>query len=160
MPRRLATSTLSVLGVLGLAIGIGTMAGCLPGTNPGGHAWSLDKHVYASTVWEPKTVIVTDTASGETLWVKEVPVGKQVVVRFFKGEARGDDPRRPDSMAWGMARINKAADDWEERIDVPGAEWRMISFELRPAPEYPRTPAPVAEPPPLEPAEGGSGENR
>jgi len=158
VPRRSAIS--SVLPILGLGLALGALSGCLPGTNPGGHAWSLDKHVFASTVWEPKTVTVTDTASGETLWVKEVPVGKQVVVRFFPGKARGNDPQRPDQMAWGMANVNKSADDWDGRIDVPGAGWRAISFELRPAPEYPRTPAPVAEPAPLEPpAAGGEDEN-
>lgn len=159
MPKRPATSTLRVLRVLGLGLGsslaLGAgLAGCLPGTNPGGHAWSLDKHVYASTVWEPKTVMVTDTVSGETLWVKEVPVGQQVVIRFFSDEARGDDPRRPDQMAWGMAPIGEAADDWEGRLDVPGRDWRMLSFELRAAPEYPRREAPVAEPPPLAEPEG------
>jgi hypothetical protein len=151
VPKRIATATLSVLGILGLGLGVGALAGCLPGTNPGGHAWSLDKHVYASTVWEPKTVTVTDTVSGETLWVKEVPVGRQVVIRFFAGKAKGGDPKRPDQMAWAIANLNKSADGWDGRMDVPGAEWRMLSFDLRPAPEYPRTPAPVAEPAPLEP---------
>lgn len=162
MPKRFATPAPRVLGILGLGLVMGaTLGACLPGTNPGGHAWSLDKHVYASTVWEPKTVTLTDTVSGETLWVKEVPVGRQVVIRFFPGKARGNDPKRPDQMAWGMARINKAADGWEERFDVPGSEWRMLSFELRPAPEYPRERAPVEEPAPLdtpaEPDAGGEG---
>lgn len=159
MPKRFATTTLNRLSILGLGLGLrlglglglgAALGGCLPGTNPGGHAWSLDKHVYASTVWEPKTVSLSDTVSGEILWVKEVPVGKQVVIRFFSDEAEGDDPRRPDQMVWGLAPIGDAADGWEGRLDVPGSEWRMLSFELRAAPEYPRREAPVAEPPPLE----------
>lgn len=158
MPERFPIC-LSGLTAAAFGAGLAGMAGCLPGTNDAGHGWSMDKHVYKSVVWQPKTVSLTDTASGETLWTKEVPVGKQIVIEFHANDAAGDDPRRPDQMAWDIVDINKGADGWEGRIDVPGSNWRRLSFDLRPAPEYPRREAPVMEPPPLTaPAGAGAGE--
>jgi hypothetical protein len=54
--------------------------------------------------------------------------------------------------------VRKGVDDWEGRMDVPGSDWRMLSFDLRPAPEYPREEAPVMEPPALEPGAGDGAE--
>jgi hypothetical protein len=147
-----------LIGWLAAAGGAIALAGCLPGTNDGGHGWSLGKFVYASYVWQPKTVTLVDTTTGETLWVNEVPVGKQVVIQFFKGDGTSGDPRRPDQMAWAVVDVRKGVDDWEGRMDVPGSDWRMLSFDLRPAPEYPREEAPVMEPPALEPGAGDDSE--
>ncbi|MFG0283876.1 MAG: hypothetical protein ACF8R7_05595 [Phycisphaerales bacterium JB039] len=152
MPTRASICGLSVA----LLAGAAGLSGCLPGTNDAGHGWSMDKHVYASDVWQPKTVTLTDTATGEVVWVSEVPVGQQVVVRFFQNEAKGDDPRRPDQMKWATVPVRESPGDWDGTMDVPGRGWRRLSFELRPAPELPRTEAPVMEPPALdEPAAPG-----
>lgn len=126
-PINRVTSTILV-GLLALA------GGCaVPGHYEGGSLKSLDKGVYESTTWQPKTVTLVDTRNGETLKSWEVPVGKRLIMRFYRNTS--DNPAMPDTVRWTMAEAQTHWSTLENGMDVPRSSERRIDVQLRPAPE-------------------------
>lgn len=114
------------------------LTGCA--SKPGGSGWSIDRFVYQSHEWQPWTVTLVDTRTGESLWSVDVPVGRQLVVGFRKGV--GPNPYKPDMMYWGITEYGRGVARRDNQIPVPPAHARRLDPTLRPTPELPGTPMP------------------
>lgn len=121
----------SIAAVGGLAL----LGGCaLPGHYEGGSAYSQDKHVYVSREWEPKTITVVDTRTGEVFWSHELPVGRKLVMRF-KTNKKSSDALMPDELHWTEIPASKSSGSLEHSVPAPPASARRIEWHLRPVPE-------------------------
>lgn len=131
-----------------------------PYYDEGGSGASIDEFVYVSRPHSPKTVSLLDTRTGETLWTTDVPVGKQLAVRFYKDEAP-DNTYTPDMMRWG---IFEAGTRWGRKANemlVPPSYARRLQMDVRaepefapreqPAPNQPYVAPPTAKPRPVQP---------
>lgn len=122
-----------VLAGAGLAI-----TGC---AGESGAYWSEDRYVYVSRAWQPKTITLIDTRTGESLWSVDIPVGQQLIVSFSRGT--GPNEYKPDEIIWGMSPEGRnTAAGRNNRMPCPGRESRRLDMALRPAPEIPGTPMP------------------
>ena len=110
---------------------------------PGGSMYSTDTFTYPSTTWEPLTLSLQDRRTGETIWTAEVPVGQEVVVRFFR-EKYPDNPTLPDAMRWDFKKLGKWYGMLNNVIAVPPADSRLLVTTFRPSPEYPPPAEPLA----------------
>ncbi|MBL8746963.1 MAG: hypothetical protein JNK58_11490 [Phycisphaerae bacterium] len=113
------------------------VGGC---NSPGGMGYSADRFVYRSDEWQPWTVSLIDTRTGESVWSVDVPVGKQLVMGFRKGV--GPNEFKPDIMYWGITENGRAISRQSNQLPVPGAMSRRLEPVLRPTPELPGTPLP------------------
>jgi hypothetical protein len=125
------------LALLLLAAPAALFSGC---NSPGGQGFSSDRFVYQSNEWQPWTVSLIDTRTGESLWSVDVPVGKQLVMGFRKGV--GPNEFKPDMMYWGISENGRNISRQSNQFPVPGAHARRIEPVLRPTPELPGTPLP------------------
>lgn len=116
------------------------VAGC---HSPGGSGYSADRFTYVSTEWQPYTISLIDTTTGETVWSIDVPVGKQLYMSFTKGS--GPNSYRPDMMSWQIELAGRLFGTPHNQIPSPGPATRRVDVELRPVPERPQT----TPPPPL-----------
>lgn len=121
----LATSLLST------CLGVSLLAGCY---SEGGLPWSEDQHVFVSRPYQPWTVSLKDTRTGEEFWSVEVPVGKQLVVHFVTG-AGAKGSYAGDQMEWGLFNEGEAYGALGNTIPVPPANSRRLETTLRPVPE-------------------------
>jgi hypothetical protein len=149
MTRRVSAtrvSTFRALAILALGAASLSSAGC---SYEGGSLSSMDQFLYVSREWEPKTVTLIDTRTGESLWSVDVPVGKQLSVGFRKGA--GPNPFKPDMMDWGMSEHGRTSVARPNQMPVPAAGSRRLEFSLRPTPEMPGSALPGS------PFDAGSG---
>lgn len=136
--RRLATITGALL-LAGLAAGVG---GCY---YPGGPMWSADRFTYESTTWEPWTVSIEDTRTGQTFWTMDVPVGQQLVIDFNAADAgksgmtdEGSHGQfTPDTMRWELMPAGRRYGGLDNTLAVPPANSRLVRATLRHSPELP-----------------------
>jgi hypothetical protein len=105
----------------------------------GGPLYSADRFTYVSREWQPWTVSLIDTRTGESLWSVDVPVGQKLVVGFRAGS--GPNEYKPDMMDWGLMPEDRTYGERPNQLPVPPAGARRIEPTLRPAPELPGTPA-------------------
>lgn len=130
------------------------LASALPGCesvfSAGGDTFSNDSFTYESTTWSPKSVELIDTRNGQVLWAIEIPVGQKLTMRF-EPEIGDPDTVYPDRMTWVMQPLNSASWRGKQDMLVPGPTSRLVTFDVRPAPEYPEQTAAYEEPPALEP---------
>lgn len=123
--------------------------GCegVPGNFPGGTHASIDKFVYQSTSELPQTVTIVDTRSGQAVWSKDIPVGRQLVIRFYA--EKSDDPANPDRMDWQLMQMRQGGTDLSNHVFVPPANARRIETAFRARGEMPPVAtADVPTPPP------------
>ena len=131
--------------VLGLAVAMG---GCY---SEGGTGAADDQYVYVSTSWQPKTVTLKDTRTGQDFWSVDVPVGKQLVVKFVPNGGTKDG-FTPDLMKWSIMKADSEFGRTDNALAVPPASVRRLDFTLRPTPELPDGMSPNKKPPaPAEP---------
>ena len=74
----------------------------------GGIGYSGDSYTYVSRTWEPKTISVIDTRTGETIWTLELPVGKQLNLKFVTGT--GPNEYYPDEIQWKVVDAGRVSD--------------------------------------------------
>ncbi|MBL0921506.1 MAG: hypothetical protein IBJ10_05185 [Phycisphaerales bacterium] len=105
----------------------------------GGSMSSADRFTYASTSWQPKTISVIDTRTGETIWSMDVPVGRKLVIDFNEAPSSeiNDDPSRPDIMLWDIMENDRYFGALANKVRVPGPGLRRVDVTLRPTPELP-----------------------
>jgi hypothetical protein len=128
--RRLARS-LALASMLGAAA---LSAGCY---YEGGALRSNDRFTYASTTWQPKTVTLVDTRTGETLWSVDIPVGRQLVIDF-NAERRADNTQwLPDEALWDIMPDTRRHGALKNKMRVPPRTARRLDVTLRPVPEMP-----------------------
>lgn len=126
---------------------LGSTAGCW---RPGGRGMSVDAYTYISTAFEPKTVSVIDTRTGQTIWSYDVPVGRQLDIEFFENDEH-KDANLPDIIKWRETYAGNTLGTLSgQSVAMPPASARRIDLKLRPAPEYPA-------PKPVGPGTGGHG---
>jgi hypothetical protein len=125
--------------------------------SPGGPLYSADKFTYVSTEFQPWTVTVIDTRTGEAFWSVDVPVGEQLVVQFSRGT--GPNEHRPDEIVWELMPAGRWFGALNNRQPCPPSGARRLDPTLRAAPEMPGSPVPgspfdATEPRPVRRAEG------
>lgn len=104
---------------------------------PGGNMVSNDYFTYTSTAYQPKTLTLVDTRTGEVLWTNEIPVGQKVSVQFYENRSEGD-PDFPDVMRWQVADAENGYVVLRNQIAVPDQWSRRMDMTLREVPEsYP-----------------------
>lgn len=111
---------------------------------PGGKMVSDDHFTYTSTPYEPKTLTLVDTRTGNIMWTHDVLVGEQVSVQFYPHRAEGD-PDFPDVMRWQIANAESGYVILRNQMPVPDRWSRRLDMTLRDVPEsYPGGQASVA----------------
>lgn len=128
--RAAAVSLVALLGASGLG-------GCY---KDGGMGFSSDTYSYSSTSWQPWTVSLVDTRTGESLWSVDVPVGKRLIVGFREGS--GPNRVKPDMMRWGILEGNRTVGTFQNQMPVPPITSRRLEPTLRAVPEMPQAPLP------------------
>lgn len=135
---RSGAKRVGVLGSRGMIAGVivAAVAGGLGGCHrQGGPGFSTNTFTYISTEWRPYTISVVDTASGETVWSVDVPVGKQLAMGFRKGN--GPNSYRPDMLDWGLEEAGRWFGTRGNQVPVPGPDARRVEVTLRAVPERP-----------------------
>jgi hypothetical protein len=129
---------------IALSLSLLTAAALLPGcgnsTTEGGWLGSYDNYTYVSTSWQPKTVTLFDTRTGESLWSVDIPVGKQLNLGFRKGT--GPNEYKPDEMVWEIKMGGRIFGSRDNKVPVPPHTARRVEMTLRAAPEMPRAEMP------------------
>ncbi|MGE3106947.1 MAG: hypothetical protein AB7G11_06870 [Phycisphaerales bacterium] len=126
-------------GWLSLSLASAALLGCYAEGGPG---MSADQHAYVSTSWQPKTVTLRDTRTGQAFWSIDVPVGKKLVIQFrenegVEGQTFGD--ATPDMMLWELLWPDDDFGPLHNQIPVPPKECRKLDLTLRAAPELPES---------------------
>lgn len=143
-----ALLTIASAGMLASCAGIGSEGGALA---------SYDQFTYVSTAWQPKTITLFDTRTGESLWSVDIPVGKQLMVGFRKGS--GNNEAKPDEMFWEVTWAGRRLGTRDNRMSVPPASARRLEMTLRAAPEMPNAKLPGSPYTKSEPGKPGAGES-
>lgn len=130
-----------VVAAAGLAACSLLLTGCW---TEGGRGYSNDSYTYISREWEPKTISVIDTRTGQAVWSYEIPVGHQLMMEFYRG--RSKDPLLPDHLAWADREAGTIFGALTNTVAVPSASVRRVDMKLRPVPET-GLPAPVTAAP-------------
>jgi hypothetical protein len=102
----------------------------------GGTGMSLDSHVYVSRSWQPWTVTLRDTRTGQAFWSIDVPVGKKLAIQFLRNHGT-DTLYTPDLMKWGLMEEDSAYENLANSLPVPAADVRRLEPTLRAVPELP-----------------------
>lgn len=140
------TATLASIALAASAV---LSSGCegIPGNYPGGSQASIDRFTYTSTTDLPQSVALIDTRTGQTVWSKDIPVGRQLVLRFTPVESRWE-LTEPDRMNWAIMEIGRfGTDTLREELWVPPANARRLDVSYRAPGELP--PVQVEEAPPV-----------
>ena len=90
---------------------------------PGGNGFSNDTHTFQSTSWNPVTVSLKDTRTGQDIWSVDVPVGKQLVMHFRDGDGV-EGSGMPDVMEWEIMDNGEMFGQLNNTIPVPPASNR------------------------------------
>ncbi len=104
--------------------------------DPGGSGASYDEHTYISTPDSPKSIAVVDWTTNTTLWSIDLPIGKQVTIRFYEDH----DPKnteRPDLMRWEIFEAGNLYGLLHNSMPVPDAGHRKIIWEQMKHPAAP-----------------------
>lgn len=110
-----------------------TLVGCVPGYWEGGNRASRDQYTYVSTTYQPKTISIIDTRTGQTVWTTDIPVGQQLAMRFYAD----DDDDGQDTLRWELMPAGKHWGDMTNVDPVPPVGARRVDMTLRPSPEDP-----------------------
>ncbi|MEO0717137.1 MAG: efflux RND transporter permease subunit, partial [Planctomycetota bacterium] len=97
---------------------------------------AIDQYTYVSRPWEPKTITLIDVRTNEPVWTVDVPVGKQLTMRFYE-DKNPDNAITPDNMRWQIQDEGTKFGQMANTTLVPPAEVRRIDVELRAVPEAP-----------------------
>ena len=114
------------------AAGLGLIASLTTGC----HA-SRDAYTYESRTLMPMTVTIVDVATDESIWSMDIPVNKNLRLRFYDDrDPSGATPSRPAMMRWEVDDPKESSGALENEIAVPLAGARRIDVTLRDTPEF------------------------
>lgn len=162
VPARRATLHRPMMAGAAALLGAFLTAGCVPGYHAGGSLASRDLFTYPSEPNWPQTVKLVDHRTGAVLWSVDIPVGQQLVVRFYEDQT--DDPQFPAMMRWELMPLGKKFGQLDNAMPVPSRLSRRLDTYVRPyepeggytgdasSPAPASAPKPAAEPPAAEPA--------
>ncbi|MHC4949004.1 MAG: hypothetical protein ACYTG1_12220 [Planctomycetota bacterium] len=127
------------LGIAAIAaVGLASCATHNPqgGTFPGDNS----SITYFSTESSPKTITLRDLRTDEVLFTMDIPVGKQLTLKFEEGE--GDDPvNTPDLMNYEVWDIGTTSGALLNSLTVPNASSRRLEVQIRQGTEWADQPA-------------------
>lgn len=124
-------STRSVLRCSAALFGLaGALLGGCIGYDPGGNMTSQDLFTYPSTPNWPQTVRLVDHRTGEVVWTAEVPVGQQLVMRFYEETDTGN-PDYTAIMRWEMMPLGTRFGELNNAIPVPDKHSRRVDTYVR-----------------------------
>lgn len=136
----MASHVSRTLGVLLVTSGLLAISGCGP-TSPyrpfydeGGSGASIDQYTYVSRPYEPKTISIVDTRTGEVVISFDIPVGQQLTINFEDKEVNADK-YMSGMMKWAMQPAGDRHGSLRNRVDVPPPSARRIDMEIRQGPE-------------------------
>lgn len=109
-------------------------AGCY---HEGGPLRSIDRFTYVSTSWQPKTVTLIDTRTGESMWSVDIPVGQQLVIDFDTSKDADNTQWLPDEAKWDLMPDTRRHGTLHNKMKVPPRHARRLDVSLRPVPEMP-----------------------
>jgi hypothetical protein len=115
---------------------------------------SRDLYTYESTPDYPQNITVIDFTTGEKLLSIEVPVGQQLVIRFYEDHDT-KNTARPDLMRWKLMPRGTQFGELPNSMPVPDYNHRRVDVTLRkeaeavPKPANVPPPEVVTPPPPL-----------
>ncbi len=111
----------------------------------GGH----ETYHYKSTTHMPQTVTLVNTRTGESVWSQEIPVGKQLNVRFMRRHDLADS-QGWDELRWSLSDLGRDQGGISSSMRVPPPSERRIETLVRGTPESrPEPPAPMPEAAPM-----------
>jgi hypothetical protein len=120
-----------VLSLAALTAATLPMAGCyMPGFRPGGQQATRGVHTFESTTDFPQTIQLTDLATKEIIWSVNVPVGQQLVVRFYDDHDRRN-VERPALMRWELMERGTLWGELDNAIPVPDYDRRLLEVYYR-----------------------------
>ncbi len=129
------------IGATGTTMGVMFVicTGCVahPGWSAGGNAASTDSYTYVSRSHTPQTVSLVDTRTNEVIWSRDVPVDKQLSIKFYE-DHNSENPSRPDVMRYAIQDSGERWARLTDSITVPPSASRRLDVELRDGPEFPR----------------------
>jgi hypothetical protein len=114
-----------------------------PGYEPGGPMASRDLFTYVSTGDFPQNVTVLDWTTDEKLLTVEIPIGQQLVIRFFE-DYNDKDPNRPALMRWKLMPRGQRFGELNNTMPVPDATRRRVDVDVRERADAVPMPAPEA----------------
>jgi hypothetical protein len=130
-------TTMQLIKSTPLFILAGTLTSCQMYT-PGGNPFLNGPDsaaTYESTEEYPKTVVITDTRSGEQFFVMEIPVGQKLVIDFV--EDMGDNKvLTPDLMQWEVFPNDISYGPLSSSMTVPNRWSRRLDVTIRESSEY------------------------
>jgi hypothetical protein len=139
---------------IALAVSALLAGGCsLTEMRPGGNMRSNDRFTWQSKTYEPYTITLVDTRTGEEFWAMDVPVGQKLTVQFYENKAKQAPPETPAMMRWELIPETQKIAPLRNTMNVPPAHARRIDVSLRTIPEFP--PAPRVALPEIPPATAG-----
>lgn len=106
------------------------LSGCAA-YSPGGSGKTDDTFTYWSTTDSPKTVTLIDTRTGQAMWTSEVPVGKELVVRFVPNVNKDKTPAYPDVMRYDLLPLGKESGNLASEMPVPSRDARRLDWVMR-----------------------------
>ena len=112
---------------------------------PGGTGWSDDTFTYFGLPHQPVTVTLIDTRTGQTLWTYEVPVGRQLTLRFDEDYAP-DNKMTPALLSWQEMKQGTRYGALENTMLVPDKYSRRLDPTYRDEPEFPQGTSASADP--------------
>ncbi|HVU63748.1 MAG TPA: hypothetical protein VHC70_07220 [Phycisphaerales bacterium] len=123
-----------LFSLAGLVMCLAFLSGCY---SEGGPGFAIDQHVFVSRPWQPWTVTLRDTRTGQEFWSMDVPVGKRLILSFSTNTGT-KDKYTPDKMNWSL--VDESEDFavlLSNSLPVPPADSRRLEPTLRSAPELP-----------------------
>jgi len=141
MPNCFQTSSRALCLAAFAAAAVSSVGGCMPGYRPGGGQSSMDAFAYESTVDYPQTVKVVDLGTNAVLWTMEVPVGKQLIIRFYEDHDLKNE-RCPSLLRWELRDTGDQYGELHNSMPVPSAHRRRVDVAFRANPSA--TPQPEA----------------
>ncbi len=116
-----------------------TLAGASGCYTEGGPGFSTDQHVYVSRPWQPYTITLRDTRTGQEFWSRDIPVGKKLIVKFVENQGT-NDKYTPDLMTWALVDEERETGiNLASSVPVPPANARRLETVLRSNPELPES---------------------
>lgn len=135
---------------LALALSTAVMGSLMGGCwTPGGNQYSNDSYTYFSTTYMPQTVTVIDTRTDQPVFSVDIPVGKELVMKFHEGSgtklANGEPSSLyPDLLKWDIWPLGREFGNPTQSLDVPPYHARRVDVTLRDTPETPKDYSPAA----------------
>jgi hypothetical protein len=126
-------SPIRTIGILAMGMLASALSGCF---NPNGGTTGY--FAYISTPISPKTIVISELRTGQPIFVKEIPVGKQLNFRWLSDG--GTDPLySPALLEWTITKAGNNASLLDNQMSSPAEETCKITVEIR-DPEYPAPP--------------------